>query len=438
MIKSSLKNILLFTVISFVLFPPYEVYAQQANVVEITIDQAITPATDDFLKESLGKSENADLFLIHLNTPGGLLPSMQTMVESILQSKVPVVVYVNPQGGGAISAGVFITLAAHVAVMAPGTTIGAAHPVQGDGKDVQKDMRAKIENFTVSLITAISEQRGRNVEWAKKAVTDSVSITNKEAVKINVVDFTASNVDELLKKISGKKVLVNNKEVILNDLSKASRTELEMNFKQKVVALLSDPNISVLLGLAGMGGLGIEMYNPGLIVPGVIGAICLILSLVSSQVIPINTGGIILILVSGVFFVLELLIPSFGIWGVAGAVCLVLGAIYYVDPSQIWSGEGFGVDIPMVGITAAIIGGSLMFFALWAVKLRNQKISTGEQGMVGLEGIVSEDFIQRGKYFMGKIDVRGEIWNAKSEVELKKDQDVKVESINGLELKVKI
>ena len=435
MIKCLLKNILFLTVFCLFFFSN-QVFAEQANVVEITIDQAITPATDDFLRESLNKSENADLFLIHLNTPGGLLPSMQTMVESILQSKVPVVVYVNPQGGGAISAGVFITLAAHVAVMAPGTTIGAAHPVQGDGKDVQKDMRAKIENFTVSLITAISEQRGRNVEWAKKAVTDSVSITNKEAVKTNVVDFTASNVDELLRKISGKKVLVDNKEVILKDLSKASRAKLEMNFKQKVVALLSDPNISVLLGLAGMGGLGIEMYNPGLIVPGVIGAICLILSLISSQVIPINTGGIILILVSGVFFILELMIPSFGIWGVAGAVCLVLGAIYYIDPSQIWSGQGFGLDIPMVSITAAIIGSALLFFALWAVRLKNQRISTGEQGMLGLEGLVAQDFIKRGQYFVGKIDVRGEIWNAKSDVELKKDQDVKVESVNGLELKV--
>ena len=413
--------------------------AETGTVYEIKIEEAITPATDDFLRESLKKAQSTDLFLIHLNTPGGLLPSMQKMVEEILQSEIPVVVYVSPQGGGAISAGVFITLAGHVAVMAPGTTIGAAHPVQGGGKDVEGDMRKKIENFTVSLITAISEQRGRNVEWATKAVVDSVSITNKEAVKLDVVDFTAENVEQLLKKIAGRKVKVNEKEITLKDFSNANRIELEMTFRQKVVGLLSDPNISVLLGLAAMGGLGIEMYNPGLIVPGVAGAICLVLSLISTQVIPINTGGIILILISGVFFILEMMVPSFGIWGVAGAVSLVLGAIYYVDPSQIWSGQGYGVDMLMVGVTATIIGLTLLFLALWVAKLRSQKVTTGFEGMIGLDGLTKKDFVlgPNGKDFVGKIDVRGEIWNAKSETKFKKGQEVVVESVDGLELNIK-
>ena len=391
-------------------------FAKADSILEIKIEGPITPATDDFLKDALRKAKHdkANLLLLHLNTPGGLLPSMQKMVENMLQSEVPVVVYVNPQGGGAISAGVFITLAAHVAVMAPGTTIGAAHPVQGGGQDIGKDMRAKMENFTISLITAIAEQRGRNIDWAKKAVKESVSITDKEAVEIKVVDFVAKDTSELLSKLNGRKINLAGKEVTLGDLSNLPRTELEMNLRQRVVALLSDPNVSVLLSLGAMAGLGIEMYHPGLIFPGVFGLICLILALTSAQVLPINTGGLLLILLSAAFFMLEMFFPSFGIWGVAGIVCLVLGAIYYIDPSNIWTGDGFGVDFYMIGSVAAFIGLLLTAVAIVAYKVRTKKVSTGAEGLLGKKAIVKKAFTidANNKLLHGKIEIGGEIWSA--------------------------
>ena len=443
--KLSLKLISLLVLLLTVFASQVFAASQTGPVLEIKIEAAITPATDDFLKDAIkkAKSINASALLIHLNTPGGLLPSMQKMVENILQAPVPVIVYVSPQGGGAMSAGVFITLAAHVAVMAPGTTIGAAHPVQGGGEDIGKDMRAKMENFTVSLITAIAEQRGRNIDWAKKAVKESVSITDKEALETKVIDYVAKDIDELLKNLAGKKISLVDKEFILEDLSKNSREVLEMNMRQKLVALLSDPNVSVLLGLAAMAGLGAEMYNPGLVLPGIVGIICLVLALTSAQALPINTGGMILILLAGVFFILELIVPSFGVWGFAGVLCLIIGSIYYIDPSNFWSSEGYGIDFYMIGTVAALVGLLLMMFAIIAVRVRSRKVSTGAEGLIGIRAEVKKDFQVDaiGKLAVGKIEVRGEIWNAESDAAScpKLGQIIEVVSLQpGLKLLVKL
>lgn len=389
----------------------------QGPVTTITIDGPINPATNDFLRTSIAKASELDsrLLVVTLNTPGGLLPSMQKMVEALLEAPLPVAVFVSPSGGGAVSAGVFVTMAAHVAAMAPGTTIGAAHPVLGTGGDIKGDMRMKIENFTVALITAIAEQRNRNARWAERAVRESVSITDREAVEENVVDLVAADVDRLLEKIEGRTVQVNSNPVVLSGLSSAPRQEITMSIKQEVVNILADPNVAVLLGLAAMIGLGIELYHPGAILPGVIGAICLILSLTSAQVLPISYGGLGLLLLGMLFFGVEIFVPSFGIWGVAGIVCFVLGAIYFIDDEMVWSGKGFGVNPYLVGGFAAFGGMSLLTLVTVAVRVKNSKVATGREGMIGERGRVIEEFVSDNGQFVGRVEAMGSIWKARAQ-----------------------
>src|SRR5215471_15958094 len=267
--------------------------ASAPHVDRIVIDGTINPAVDDFIRESIGraKSNGARALIIQLDTPGGLLSSTRTIVKEMLGSPVPVMVYVAPSGAGAGSAGVFITMAAHVASMAPGTNIGAAHPVAGGGQEVKGVMGEKIENFTASFSEAIAQKRGRNAEWAIQAVRRSVSIAEKEALAKNVVDIVAKDVDDLLAQADGKKVEVDGHEQTL--ALKGARVErFEMGLKQKIINALSDPNIAYLLLMAGILGLYMEFSHPGVVFPGVAGAIALLLALTSFQLIPINYAGL--------------------------------------------------------------------------------------------------------------------------------------------------
>lgn len=383
-------------------------------IIEATIDGTINPATDDYLRSAMNQAERrgARLFILRLNTPGGLLNSMQTMVETILEAPVPTVVYVSPAGGGAISAGVFITLAGNVAAMAPGTTIGAAHPVLGGGGEIKGDMRAKVENFTASLIKAIAEQRGRNVEWAEKAVRESVAITDKEAVTEGVVDLVASDVPKLLAEIEGKTVTVNGSPVTLSGLADAPIEKVEMSLKQIVVNILADPNIAILLGLAAMLGIGIEFYHPGGVIPGVVGVICLVLSLVAGQILPINYGGLALLLLSGAFFAVELFLPAFGVWGAAGILCLVLGSLYVVDTDAVWAVEGLTVDTWFIATMAGIVGLLLSAVCYLAIKSRAQAARTGAKGMVGEVATVIGSFTEKAGCYQGRVEAMGERWRA--------------------------
>lgn len=388
-------------------------------VVTMTINGPITPATDDYLRTTLERAaaKNARLVVISLNTPGGLLNSMQTMVERMLTSSVPIAVFVTPSGGSATSAGVFITLAAHVAVMSPGTTIGAAHPVTGTGQDVSGDMRAKVENFAVSLITAISEVRGRNVKWAEQAVRESVSVTDREAVELKIVDFTASDLNKLLAEAEGRTVTVNGVPVTLRGLADAPRESAEMTFRQKLVNILADPNIAILLGLGAMLGIGLELYHPGGFLPGVVGVICLVLSLTSAQVLPINYGGLALLILGAVFFVAELLAPSFGLWGVAGMICLVLGSIYFVDTDMVWSADGFSVNRMLVGSLAAVTGAILLGVGYLVVRTAARQPATGREGIINQSGVVKTPFEPTGPggSWIGRVQVKGELWHAEAD-----------------------
>ncbi len=389
----------------------------QGAVIVISIEGSINPAKDDYLKSAIAQAQqtNAKALVVKLNTPGGLLTSMQSMVEQILDAPIPVIVYVSPAGGGAMSAGVFITLAGHVAAMTPGTSIGAAHPVQGDGNDIGGDMREKIENFAVSLIKAISEQRGRDVSWAEQAVRESVAITDREALEKKVIDVVASDVDKLLAEVEGRTVKVKGVPVTLSGLSSASRQPLAMSFKQRVIDILSDPNVAILLGLGALLGIGIELYHPGAVLPGVVGAICLILSLTAGQVLPINYGGLALFGLGIIFFIVEMTMPTFGVWGVAGIVSLVLGSIYLIDSDMVWGPGTFDVSKPMVGGFAGTVGLLLILLARVVMRTARSRVTTGKEGLVGKTAEVRVAFA-RGlgptEQARGKVLVSGEIWQA--------------------------
>jgi len=414
---------------------------QSGPIVVATIDGSINPATFDYLESSLdqAREDNARLLVVKLNTPGGLLTSMQSMVELLLESEIPVAVYVSPRGGGAISAGVFITMAGHIAVMAPGTTIGAAHPVTGSGDDIKGDMREKIENFAVSHIKAIAEQRGRNVQWAEDAVRESVAITAKEAVEEKVVDFIAGDLDKLLAEAEGRSISLPGKTVSLTGLQSARVKEIEMTFRQQLVNVLSDPNIAILLGLGAIVGIGLELLNPGSIFPGIFGGICLILSLTASQVIPINYGGLALLLLGAVLIAVEMFTPAFGLLGGAGVVAMVIGAIYLVDTGVVWGVDSFSVDYWMVGSVAAFCGAFLLYYGLMAVQVTRSPVVTGRKGMIGegVSALGAFTFDSEQGFSTGKVSARGEIWKARIEGDfskLKKGDSLVIEEIEGLTL----
>lgn len=419
--------------------------AEETKILSLKLDATINPGTADYVISGVrrAESEKYQAILVHLNTPGGLLPSTQSIVESFLESPVPVLVYVSPSGGGAISAGVFITMAGHFASMSPGTNIGAAHPVTGGGKDIDGDMRLKAENFASSLIKAIAEQRGRNIAWAEKAVKESVALTDTEAVKEKVVDFSSSSVQEFLKSALGKKIKIKGVETEFPDLTSARIDEHEMSFRQEVVNIVSDPSIASLLGVGALGGIVAEFYHPGLIVPGTLGVLCLILTLVASQTIPINTGGVLLLVFGGILMVAEMFVPSFGVLGIVGLVCLVIGSVYVVDTSMIWAVDGYGLDTEIVAGAALAVGLMLLLIIYLASSTLRKKTVTGKEGMIGKLAEVRTDFMldeQRG-VLKGKVFVNGETWSAEmapTSSSPHQGSQVTVIDLSGLTLTVEI
>lgn len=415
-----LKHFFVFLIIIFssVALLPSNLYADVRPIFVVQIDGTINPATADYLSTSISQAEKADskLLVLELNTPGGLLPSTQTMVELLLNSKIPTVVYVTPSGGGAVSAGVFITLAGHFAVMAPGTRIGAAHPVTGTGDDISGDMRTKVENDAVKQLQAICEQRGRNFTWAEKAVRESVSASDREALQEKVIDFIAVDRAKLLAELEGRTVNIKGQTLTLTHLSESPQQVIQMSFKQSVINVLSDPNIAILLGLCALLGIGLELYHPGGIVPGVVGVICLVLALTAAQVLPINYGGLALLLLGVIFFVVELFMPTFGVWGIAGVICLVLGSIYLIDAELIW-GEAVGVNVTFIGAVAALVGLIFMGVGYLVLRTSQKQVTTGKEGLIHKQAIIKTPFSGQDSdlFLLGKVFVMGEYWNAKAD-----------------------
>ena len=395
----------------------------------IVIDGSINPAVDDYIRESIGraKSNGARALIIQLDTPGGLLSSTRTIVKEILGAPVPVMVYVAPSGAGAGSAGVFITLSAHVAAMAPGTNIGAAHPVGGGGQEVKGVMGEKIENFVASFSETIARQRGRNAEWAIQAVRKSVSITEKEALKLNVVDIVAKDINDLVKQADGRKVDLDGRPHVLS-LKDAAITRNEMNLKQRVINIIADPNIAYLLLMAGILGLYMEFSHPGVIFPGVAGAICLVLALISLQLLTFNHAGLVLILLGVALLVGEAFMPSFGVLGIGGVISLALGSFLLFDTQD----STIGVDPAIIFTAVATMASFVLAISYLVYRSQKARPTLGFDGMLGEIGDVRAKLNPAGKVF-----VRGELWNAEADGEIDIGEKVKIVGYDGMNLKVR-
>jgi len=403
--------------------------ASTPHVDLISIDGSINPAVDDFIRESIGraKTNGASALIIQLDTPGGLLSSTRTIVKELLGAPVPVMVYVAPGGAGAGSAGVFITMAAHVAAMAPGTNIGAAHPVAGGGQEVKGVMGEKIENFTASFSESIAQKRGRNTEWAIQAVRKSVAITEKEALKIKVIDIVAKDISDLLEQAHGRKVDIDGR---MQELAlKGARVERhEMSLKQKMLNVIGDPNIAYILLMAGFLGLYMEFAHPGVIFPGVAGAICLLLAFASLQLLPINYAGLGLIILGIGLLVGEAFAPSFGVLGVGGIISLALGSFFLFDTE----GSDLIVDRSIIFTAVATLGSFVLVVSYLVFRSQQSKPTLGIAGLIGEIGEV------RGKLSpSGKIFVHGEYWNAQADSEIDVGEKVEVVGHEGMSLKVR-
>jgi membrane-bound serine protease (ClpP class) len=405
--------------------------AGAAVVGRIVVDGPITPATASFLTEAIARagSDGAAALVVELDTPGGLLTSTRTIVKDVLASPVPIVVYVAPSGAGAGSAGVFITLAGHVAAMAPGTSIGAAHPVGGQGEDIKGDMGEKVESFTAAFSESIARQRGRNVDWAVKAVRESVSASADEAARLKVVDLVAADLGALLERIEGRTVDVAGAKRTLQ-LKPVELRTYEMRFSQRILSVLADPNVAYLLMMAGLLGLYVEFTNPGVMFPGVAGGICLLLALTAMQVLPLNYGALALIGLGIALLVAEAFLPTFGIVGVGGFVSFVLGSLFLFD-----SGEA-GDEVRVAWSVILGAGGGLAAFVLLvgAVVARRRvgPPRLGAEGMIGVIGTAVGPLAPA-----GTVRVRGEYWTAECDEVVDPGTSVEIVAVEGLRLRVR-
>jgi membrane-bound serine protease (ClpP class) len=391
----------------------------------IELEGPINPGAAAFLTRGLEDAEKqgVELIIIRLDTPGGLVPSMRTMVKGIMNSSVPVVVYVAPKGAGAASAGVMITVSAHVAAMAPGTNIGAAHPVGAGGKDIDKDMSEKVVNDMASYGRGIAQDKGKNADWVEKAIRESVSITAEEAVEKKVVDLVAADVDELLKLLDGREIELQKGKVTLKTKG-LEKTTYEPGFRDAVLRVISDPNIAYILMMIGLAGLYFELAHPGAVFPGVIGAISLILAFYSFQTLPVNYAGLLLIALAVIFFIAEIKVASYGILSLGGVVSLTLGSIMLF--------EDVGVSLRLMAPTIVLIGGFFVIVSTLAFRAYHSKPQSGVEGLIGEVGVVQKPIDPEGMVF-----VHGEYWRAVSSEKLEPGEMVTVEEVTGLVLKVK-
>lgn len=412
------------------LFLVFPAKAISKEIIVLTVDGIINPPHAGYILKNIKKAHEikAEALIIQLDTPGGLDTSMRDIVKEILNSQVPVIVYVSPKGARAASAGAFITIAAHIAAMAPGTNIGAASPVAMGGEKMDKTMAEKIKNDAVAYIKSIAQQRGRNVEWAEQAVRKSISSTETEALKKGVIDIVTEDLPSLIKEIHGKKVKTAIGEKVISTKD-AKINEIKMNFRERLLNFLSNPNIAYILLMIGIYGIIFELSNPGAIFPGVIGAISLILAFYSLQTLPINYAAAGLILVGIVLFILELKFTSYGLLTLGGIVCFVLGSLMLIDTENPLFKLSFSVVIPVTLVTALFFA----FLLRLAYKAHKRKPVTGIEELIGLRGIAKTNINNRG----GMVMVHGELWQAISDKEIMHDEEVIVEEVRGLTLKVR-
>jgi membrane-bound serine protease (ClpP class) len=400
---------------------------ERVDVIEI--DGIINPVSAKYIVRSIDRAheENTQCLIIILDTPGGLMESMRQIVKKMLSAQVPVVVYVAPSGARAASAGVFITMAAHVAAMAPSTNIGAAHPVTLGGKEQDKAMMDKIVNDTVAYAKTIARKRGRNEKWAAEAVEKSVSITDEEALEATVIDLVSPSLEDLIVQLNGRKINLDEKHTTVLNTKDATIHRIPMNWKDKFLDAISHPQIAYLLFLLGMMGIYFEISNPGAILPGVIGGISIILAFFALQVLPVNYAGLALMILGVILFIAEIKVTSYGLLSVAGIISLLLGSMMLIENPTEYLKLSWQVIIPAVAASA----GFFIFAVTMAIRTRLKRPTTGIEGLVGRIGVAESDFRPE-----GRVAVYGEIWTAESEDKIKKGDKVEVAKVDKLRLVV--
>jgi membrane-bound serine protease (ClpP class) len=415
----------------------------------LDLDGAVGPATSDYLLRGMDNASEADagLLVIRMNTPGGLDGAMRDIIQGILASDIPVATYVSPQGARAASAGTYILYASHIAAMAPATTLGAATPVSiggpgsltepGKEQDPQAEaesgpkgstaMERKMINDAAAYIRGLAELRGRNSEWAELAVRDAKSLSAEEALEQNVIDLVAPNLDSLLQQLEGRAIDMEAGEFVL-DLASAPVHEAAPDWRTKFLATITDPNLVLILGMIGFYGIILEFYNPGSLVPGTIGVICLLLAGYSLQLLPVNYAGLALLVVGIGLMIAEAMAPSFGILGIGGVVAFVMGGIILFDTDV----DAFRVGWPLLLVFALATAGFIIVTISLALRMRRQGVTTGIEQIVGLGGEALEDIGDE-----GQVRVGAEIWQARADHPIEKGSRITVTEVSGLVLHVK-
>jgi membrane-bound serine protease (ClpP class) len=400
----------------------HPVQGERNSAMVIELEGPINPGTDLFATRGIKQAQRNgySLVVIRLDTPGGLDTSMRSIIKAILNSPVPVVVYVAPRGARAASAGVMITIAAHVAAMAPQTNIGAAHPVSAGGKEINKTMSEKVVNDMVAYARSIAKDRKRNQEWVEKAIRESVSITADMAVKENVVDLVARDMDDLLTLLDGREIMLDTGKLTLQtkDLKLVYVTP---GWRDMVLKTISNPNIAYILMMIGLAGLYFELSHPGAIFPGVVGAISLILAFFSFQTLPVNYAGLLLIALAIIFFIAEIKVTSYGLLSLAGLISLTLGSIMLF--------EDVGVSLKLMMPTIVLIGGFFVGIAFLAFRAYRRTPKGGRDGLIGELGVVEEKIDPEGLIF-----AHGEYWKATSNEVVEEGEKVRIIGLRGLML----
>lgn len=409
-------------------------------VVTVAFKGIVNPGMGEFVASAIQRAERekAQAVLIELDTPGGLVSTTQTMVQVIMASKVPVIVYVTPSGAHAASAGTFITLAGHVAAMAPATRLGAAHPVTGGGKDPEAEggvhMGRKVENDLVAFVEGIARERNRNVEWAIDAVKRSVSITADRALELGVIDLVARDRAELFEKLEGKQLMIGTEKVELRTKGVATVTH-DLSMREWIVNLLANPGVAMILGILGLIGIMVEIYHPGMIAPGVLGVLCIICSLIAVEQLPIDLGAAILVVAGIGLLIAEIYAPTYGALGILGGIGLTIGLLLLVDTNE----PGYLVDpslkldladvLPVVLLVLAFVA----YLSFFVVTRKRGRSVTGSEGLVGAVGTVLKPIGPDG----GTVFVAGEYWRARAAETIPEKEQVEVVKVDGLLVEVR-
>jgi membrane-bound serine protease (ClpP class) len=422
----------------------------EGSVVVIALDGAISPATADYAVRGIRKAadQRAALVVLKLDTPGGLDTSMRRIIKAILASPVPVATYVGPDGARAASAGTYILYGSHIAAMAPATNLGAATPVsigggddgikpaerpskdkgKGESPSSTKDsLRSKQINDAAAYIRSLANMRGRNADWAERAVREAVSLSASEALKLKVIDLVARDIPDLLKQLDGRRVTAAGAERTLKTAG-ATLVEVEPDWRTQLLMVVTDPSIAVILMMIGIYGIIFEFMNPGFVLPGVLGGICLLIALYAFQLLPINYAGIALIVLGILFIIGEAFMPSFGALGIGGVIAVAIGMVILIDPDV---APGFEIPLGFIAGLSAIMGLTLFGTAYLALKARRRPVVTGREDLQGADAVVLEDF--EGE---GWARVRGERWRVRSAVPLKQGERARVTGVSGLTLTV--